>query len=439
MLRNYDYDNMPIVDIVNDMIIDAATRKASDIHFDQTPTDLIVRIRVDGELLRYAQVPEAVKKNLITRIKIIAGMNITESRLPQDGAIRSTINRLNLDLRVSSLPTVYGEKIVIRILDYSMSLGGLETLGFSQGNFVKINKFVNKPNGIILVTGATGTGKSTTVYTMLQKLNTISRNVITVEDPVEMKLSGVNQVQTMSEIGLTFANALRSILRQDPDVIMIGEIRDNETARIAVRASITGHLVLSTIHTNNSLNTIERLVDMDVERYLLGSALEGIVSQRLCKQLCPKCRSSRKVTPYEQAVFKSALHMDVTDIYTPVGCSECYNGYHGRVALHEVLEINQSIRDAIVNNMKKEDLRHLIYDDKNMISLLQDGLLKVMQGLTSFEEVLRVIDIDDDLGESDSDIKDAIIGKVSTEKIEETPQIEEIDVLEHEEIENLDI
>jgi type IV pilus assembly protein PilB len=442
MLRSYDYDKMPIVDIVNDMIIDAAKRKASDIHFDQTPTDLIVRIRVDGELIRYAQVPEAVKKNLITRIKIIAGMNITESRLPQDGAIRSTINRLNLDLRVSSLPTVYGEKIVIRILDYSMSLGGLETLGFSQGNYVKINKFVNKPNGIILVTGATGTGKSTTVYTMLQKLNTISRNVITVEDPVEMKLSGVNQVQTMSEIGLTFANALRSILRQDPDVIMIGEIRDNETARIAVRASITGHLVLSTIHTNNSLNTIERLVDMDVERYLLGSALEGIVSQRLCKQLCPRCRSSRKATPYEQAVFKSALHMDVTDIYTPVGCNECFHGYHGRIALHEVLEINQNIRDAIVNNMKKEDLRHLIYDDPNMISLLQDGLLKVMQGLTSFEEVLRVIDIDDDLGESDSDIKDAIIGKIKPEQLETLPnqEVEEkIDVLENQEMENLEI
>lgn len=422
MLREYDYDNMPIVDIVNDMIVDAARRKASDIHFDQTATDLIVRIRVDGELIRYAQVPEAVKKNLITRIKIISGMNITESRLPQDGAIRSTIDRSNLDLRVSSLPTVYGEKVVIRILDYSMSLGGLETLGFSKGNYDKILKFVTKPNGIILVTGATGTGKSTTVYTMLQKLNTISRNVITVEDPVEMKLNGVNQVQTMSEIGLTFANALRSILRQDPDVIMIGEIRDNETARIAVRASITGHLVLSTIHTNNSLNTIERLVDMDVERYLLGSALEGIVSQRLCKKLCPKCRSSRKATPYEQAVFKSALHMDITDIYTPVGCNECYGGYHGRVALHEVLAINQNLRDAIVNNMKKEDLRHLIYDDSSMISLLQDGLLKVMEGLTSFEEVLRVIDIDDDLGESDSDIKDAIIGK--QKKAEQAKEVE---------------
>lgn len=443
MLKEYDYDNMPIVDIVNDMILDAAKRKASDIHFDQTPADLIVRIRVDGELIRYAQVPEAVKKNLVTRIKIISGMNITESRLPQDGAIRSTIDRSSLDLRVSTLPTVYGEKVVIRILDYSMSLGGLETLGFSKGNYDKIQKFVNKPNGIILVTGATGTGKSTTVYTMLQKLNTISRNVITVEDPVEMKLSGVNQVQTMSEIGLTFANALRSILRQDPDVIMIGEIRDNETARIAVRASITGHLVLSTIHTNNSLNTIERLVDMDVERYLLGSALEGVVSQRLCKKLCPKCRSSRKASAYEQAVFKSALHMDITDIYIPVGCNECYGGYRGRVALHEVLSINQNIRDAIVNNMKKEDLRHLIYDNPDMISILQDGLLKVMEGLTSFEEVLRVIDVDDDLGESDSDVKNAIIGKLpqSDEKLTEKddanltasttePEILEMDTLE---------
>lgn len=434
MLKQYDYDNMPIVEIVNDMILDAARRKASDIHFDQTPTNLIVRIRVDGELICYANVPEAVKKNLITRIKIIAGMNITESRLPQDGAIRSTIDRLNLDLRVSTLPTVYGEKVVIRILDYSMSLGGLETLGFSQGNYVKIQKFVTKPNGIILVTGATGTGKSTTVYTMLQKLNTTSRNVITVEDPVEMKLSGVNQVQTMSEIGLTFANALRSILRQDPDVIMIGEIRDNETARIAVRASITGHLVLSTIHTNNSLNTIERLVDMDVERYLLGSALEGIVSQRLCKKLCPKCRSSRKATLYEQAVFKSALHMDITDIYTPVGCNECYGGYKGRVALHEVLSINQNLRDAIVNNMKKEDLRHLIYDDPEMISILQDGLLKVMEGLTSFEEVLRVIDVDDDLGESDSEIKDAIIGKQKPSVDETIESINETEVLVEPEI-----
>jgi len=429
MLMEYDYDNLPVVDIVNAMIMDAARRKASDIHFDQYPEDLIVRIRVDGELYNYAKVPASVKKNLITRIKIISGMNITESRLPQDGAIKSVMDGSNLDLRVSSLPTVFGEKVVIRILDYSMSLGGLETLGFSQLNYDKIQKLTAKPNGIILVTGATGTGKSTTVYTILQKLNTISRNIITVEDPVEMKLQGVNQVQTMSEIGLTFASALRSILRQDPDVIMIGEIRDNETARIAVRASITGHLVLSTIHTNNSLNTIERLVDMDVERYLLGSALEGVVSQRLCKKLCPKCRSSRKATPYEMAVFRSALHMEVTDLYTPVGCNECFNGYKGRVALHEVLIINQDIRDGIVNNKTKEELRHLIYDREDMNSILQDGLLKVMEGLTSFEEVLRVIDVDDDLGEDDSDVKDAIIGRTKKEVLDEATEEENTEVI----------
>ncbi len=229
-----------------------------------------------------------LKKNLLTRIKIISGMNITESRLPQDGAIKSIGDIQDLDLRVSSLPIVDGEKIVIRILNYTMSSGGLENLGLSQKNLDKINKLIKMPNGIIMVAGATGSGKSTTVYSMLQILNTVSRNIITVEDPVEMKIAGINQVQVMSDIGLTFGNTLRSILRQDPDVIMIGEIRDDETARIAVRASITGHLVLSTIHTNNSLNTIEGLLDMEVERYLLGSALTGIISQRLVKKIMSK-------------------------------------------------------------------------------------------------------------------------------------------------------
>ena len=259
MYTEYDYANEPIVDIVNEMIMDAARKRASDIHFDPTPTNLTVRIRVDGELILYANVPESVKRNLTTRIKILAGMNITESRVPQDGAIKMQVDGRDLDLRVSTLPIVYGEKIVIRLLDYSESLSRLDALGFSDTNLEKVMKAINKPNGIILVTGATGTGKSTTVYAILQYLNTVSRNIITVEDPVEMKISGVNQVQVMSEIGLTFASALRSILRQDPNVIMIGEIRDNETARIAVRASITGHLVLSTVHTNNSLTTIERL------------------------------------------------------------------------------------------------------------------------------------------------------------------------------------
>ena len=418
MFTEYDYQNEPIVDIVNEMLVDAAKKRASDIHMDPTPDVLNVRIRVDGELILYAKVPAAVKKNLVTRVKIISGMNITESRVPQDGAIKMTVDGKDLDFRVSTLPIVYGEKVVIRLLDYSATQASLDSLGFSEENLSKLKEAMNKPNSIILVTGATGSGKSTTVYSMLQSLNRVERNIITVEDPVEMKIAGINQVQTMSEIGLTFASALRSILRQDPDIIMIGEIRDNETARIAVRASITGHLVLSTIHTNNSLTTIERLVDMDVERYLLGSALEAIVSQRLCKKLCPKCRRPRKTTDYEKRVMKEALKMDIDNIYEPVGCDECYKGYKGRIALQEVLVLNQEIRDAIVNNATKEELRVLIYNNGHTLKLLDDGLIKVINGLTSFEEVLRVIDIKDDLGEGESDLKDALIGKKSSKTIE---------------------
>lgn len=419
MLREFDYENEPVVDIVNEIIVDAVKRGASDIHFDPTPDALNVRIRIDGDLVDYAKVPDSVKKNMITRIKIISSMNITESRLPQDGAIKKTINNITMDLRVSSLPIVDGEKIVIRILDYSMSLEGLDSLGFSSHNLPLVKRMVEIPNGIILVTGATGTGKSTTVYAILQKLNTVNRNIITVEDPVEMKLAGINQVQVMPEIGLTFTNTLRSILRQDPDIVMIGEIRDDETARIAVRASITGHLVLSTLHTNNSLNTIERLLDMDVERYLLGSALTGIISQRLAKRLCPKCRGSRKATDYEKNVYKKVLHMDITDVYTPVGCDECINGYKGRIALQEVLLMNQDIRDAIVNNIRKDELRKLVYSSDNIVSILKDGLTKALEGLTSFEEILRIIDIEEDLGDDDTDIRDALIGKTKVETLED--------------------
>ena len=413
MFRDFDYENKPVVDIVNEMIIDAINKKASDIHFDPTEDYLNVRIRVDGELLEYAKVPAFVKKNLLTRIKIISGMNITESRLPQDGAIKNLSDQIDLDLRVSSLPIVDGEKIVIRILNYTMSSSGLENLGLSEKNLEKINKLIKMPNGIILVAGATGSGKSTTVYSILQILNTVSKNIITVEDPVEMKIEGINQVQVMSDIGLTFRATLRSILRQDPDIIMIGEIRDDETARIAVRASITGHLVLSTIHTNNSLNTIERLLDMEVERYLLGSALTGIISQRLVKRLCPKCRTSRPTTNYEKTLFEKVLHKEVNNVYTPHGCSECINGYTGRIALHEVLEINQNVRDAITNNIRKNELRHLVYKESDVTSLLEDGLEKVVAGLTSVEEILRVIDVDDDIGEDEEDIKNAFIGKTT--------------------------
>ncbi len=401
MIKTFDFEKLPIVEVVNEILYDASKRGASDIHFDPEENDMHVRIRIDGELKDYTLIPNTLKKNLITRIKIISGMNITEVRLPQDGAIKTIIKDLPMDLRVSSLPTNEGEKIVIRILDYSMSLKGIEYLGFSERNFKKVTKLMAIPSGIILVTGATGTGKSTTVYSILQRLNRPETNLITVEDPIEMGIAGINQVQVNSEIGLTFANVLRSILRQDPDIIMIGEIRDNETARIAVRASITGHLVLSTIHTNNSLNTIERLLDMDVERYLLASALEGIISQKLARKLCDKCKKKRPTNDYEKEIFRKVFGMEVNEIYTVVGCPECGNGYKGRIAIHEVLLITQEIRDAISNNMAKDKLRTLVYNT-DVNTLLQDGLEKVINGLTTFEEVIKLIELDDDIDDKAS-------------------------------------
>lgn len=407
MLKIYDYAKMPVVEVVNDILVDASKRGASDIHFDPMDNHMKIRIRIDGQLIDYADVPNEIKKNLITRVKIIAGMNITESRLPQDGAIKATLQGVPLDLRVSCLPTNEGEKIVIRILDYSMSLSGIESLGFSEQNYRKVLEMVGTPNGIILVTGATGSGKSTTVYSMLQRLNKEDTNIITVEDPIEMNIEGINQVQTNSEIGLTFASALRSILRQDPNVIMIGEIRDTETAQIAIRASITGHIVLSTLHTNDALTTIERLLDMEVQRYLLASALVGIVSQKLARKLCPHCKKLRPTNEYEKDLFKKVLGKDVKEIYSNDGCDECSNGYQGRIAIHEVLLINQEIRDAISSNIRKDELRNLVYKS-GVTTLLQDGLEKVLEGQTTLEEILKIVELEDDEKEEAFDIIDEV-------------------------------
>lgn len=393
-LKELDFVNTPVVDVVNDIINEAVSMGASDIHFDPTEDALRVRIRIDGILDDYAMIPSSVRQNVVTRVKILSGMNITETRLPQDGAIKMVLNNRDLDMRVSSLPTKRGEKIVVRILDYSRSMRGIEYLYFSEDNYKKIMQMISAPNGIILVTGATGSGKSTTVYSFLQKLNIKGANLITVEDPVEMEIKGINQVQVNSEIGLDFAAVLRSILRQDPNIIMIGEIRDSETAKIAVRASITGHLVLSTLHTNNALTTIERLIDMGVERYLLSSALTGIVSQKLARKLCDHCKQPRQTTDYEKKVFKDALGIEVNQVYQAVGCSRCRQGYKGRIALQEVLLIDQAIRDAINDDAKKEKIREMVYRS-DVITLLQDGLYKVIAGFTTFDEVLKLIELED--------------------------------------------
>ncbi len=413
----FNYEDTPITEIVNAIILDSIRMKASDIHFDPMETGLKIRVRIDGSLSDYSIVPLYVQKNMVTRIKIISGMNITESRIPQDGAIKTTLGNVDVDLRVSCLPTNLGEKVVIRILDYKMSAAGLEELDFSDENLKKVMQMINIPNGIILVTGATGTGKSTTVYSILQRLNTEDSNIITVEDPIEMNIEGINQVQVNSDVGLSFASALRSILRQDPDIIMIGEIRDDETAKIAVRASITGHLVLSTIHTNNSLNTIERLTDMNVERYLLGAALAGVISQRLARRLCKKCKTLRKTNEYEKDLFRRNLGIEVDELYEAHGCDECHQGYKGRIAIHEVLLTNQDIKDAIVLNSDKKYLRKLVYGNGGTTTLFQDGLYKVVSGETSLEEILKLVEADD---EADTEIE---------EKYEKTKQKETIETL----------
>ncbi len=394
MEKKFNFESMPVVEVVNEILIDATRRGASDIHFDPRPGNMIVRIRIDSVLINYCEVPLTIQKNLITRVKIISSMNITETRLPQDGAVKSKIDGVALDLRVSSIPTSNGEKVVIRILDYSLSDSGIESLGFSDKNYRKVVKMIGVPNGIILVTGATGTGKSTTVYAVLQRLNKENTNIITVEDPIEMDIEGINQIQTNSEIGLDFATALRSMLRQDPNIIMVGEIRDTETARIAVRASITGHLVLSTLHTNDSLNTIERLLDMDVERYLLASSLTGIVSQKLARKLCNSCKIEKPANDYEKRLFKKVLKIDVDKTFINEGCEECDNGFRGRLAIQEVLLINQDIRDAISSDVSKEKLRELVFK-ADVTTLLQDGLEKVHQGLTTLEELLKLIEFSD--------------------------------------------
>ena len=394
-MKEYDVKNIPIVDLVNKIILVAVKNRASDIHMDPLNDGLKIRIRIDGVLKDHTIIPKEFERNLITRVKLISGMNITENRLPQDGAIKGKIDDTDLDMRVSCLPTNQGEKIVIRILDYSKSLEGLNSLGFQPENLKKVEDMIKIPNGIILVTGATGTGKSTTTYSILQELNVEGTNIITVEDPIEMDIEGVNQVQVNSDIGLDFATVLRSILRQDPNIILIGEIRDSETAKIAVRASITGHLVLSTLHTNNSLTTIERLIDMDVEKYLLSSSLEGIISQRLARKVCKHCRTLRPTTAYEKELFKKNLGLNITETYVANGCDKCINGYHDRIAIQEVLRINDDIRELINSEEnKKEELNKLVYEDSDVITLIQDGLQKVVNGETTFDEIFRLIEIE---------------------------------------------
>lgn len=379
----------PIVRLVNQILSNAVSQKASDVHFDPQENRVLVRYRIDGTLRTERVLPRSMQQMITARIKILANLDITENRIPQDGRIKTTVDFRAIDLRVSSLPTVYGEKIVMRILDLSQNLTDISKLGFNDLNMERFLSEIDKPNGIILISGPTGSGKSSTLYAALNKLNSEEVNIITVEDPVEYQLEGINQIQVNANVGLTFAAGLRSILRQDPDIVMVGEIRDKETADISIRASLTGHLVLSTIHTNDSIASITRLMDMGIEPFLVTASLNAVVAQRLIRRVCRDCKEQQPGTVREKAIFaKRGLSVDT--ISRGRGCPQCnMSGYKGRMAIHEVLVVDDAIKEIINRGGTSAEIREIAVKNKT-IFLIDDGLLKVKEGMTTTEEVLRV-------------------------------------------------
>ena len=387
--EDVDVTNAPMVRLVNTIIAQAVKSKASDIHIEPYERNVRIRYRIDGELREMMTPAKSTHSAIVTRIKIMGKMNISEKRLPQDGRVETTIEGLPIDMRISILPTVYGEKIVIRLLDRSSLVVNKEELGFTPFNLEQLNRIMKVPEGIILVTGPTGSGKTTTLYSILKELNRENKNIITVEDPVEYRLEGINQVQVNNKAGLTFANGLRAILRQDPDIVMVGEIRDAETAEIAVRAAITGHIVLSTIHTNDSVSTISRLVDMGIEHYLVSSATVGIIAQRLVKKVCVKCKTHHQATPEELRMLNLPEN-EIIEIAKGTGCNTCGNtGYLGRTAIHEVLVIDGEIRNMIAQKMDIDAIKQRAIQ-KGLTTLNETCRILVKQGITTVDEMLRM-------------------------------------------------
>ena len=389
-------EDAPIVRLVNLLVTQAIADRASDIHIEPGEYDLRIRYRIDGVLHEVMRPPRSIQGGVISRFKVMADMNIAERRIPQDGRITTTIDGRHVDLRVATLPTVFGEKVVLRILDTSNALLRLQDLGFLPDSMRLYEESYRKPYGTILVTGPTGSGKSTTLYATLNILNDESKNVITVEDPVEYQLPGINQVQVNVKAGLTFAAALRSILRSDPDIVLVGEIRDTETAVIAIEAALTGHLVLSTLHTNDAASTPSRLIEMGVEPFLVGSALDCVVAQRLARKLCPKCKQEYKPEMSELVALgwdfeRLGGYDEPITVFRPVGCGACGGtGYHGRFAIHEVMQISEDVERLIVERGHAEDMRKAAVAG-GMVTLRTAGLIEVQTGATSIEEILRVV------------------------------------------------
>lgn len=382
-------EEAPAIRLTNQLFMQGLALGASDIHIDPVEDKILVRYRVDGLLKTDRVLQLSQFSSLIARLKIMANLNITESRLPQDGRIRLTQSEKVIDLRVSILPTVNGEKVVIRILDKSKAIKPMNQLDLNKRYLTAFIKMIEQPSGLVLLTGPTGSGKTTTLYSALQHINRDTTNIITIEDPVEYQIEGINQVQVNPQINLSFASGLRAILRQDPNIIMVGEIRDEETAEIAIRAALTGHFVLSTLHSNDAISSVPRLLDMDIEPYLVISALNGVLSQRLVRRICEHCKVEHIPNSVEKAVFDKR-YISIEKIYKGTGCSRCLDtGYKGRIALHELFVLDDEIRSLLFNEasifeIQKEAMK------QGMIPLIDDGLLKVKAGITSLEEVLKV-------------------------------------------------
>jgi type IV pilus assembly protein PilB len=388
-LRNIA-EEAPIIKLVNLLILQAIRDKASDIHVEPAEDSLKIRFRVDGILHEQATFPKQMQPAVLSRIKIMSDMNIATKRIPQDGRFRLKVEGGQIDLRVSSMPTLFGENIVLRLLDNTSILIGLERLGFDEHNLEQFKALIAKPHGIILVTGPTGSGKTTTLYSALNSINTPDKNIITIEDPIEYQLKMVRQSQINPKAGLIFATGLRSILRQDPDIIMVGEIRDLETAEISVQAALTGHLVFSTLHTNDAPSSLTRLIDMGVEPFLISSSVIGIVAQRLVRTICPACK--QPYVPSQKVIDEIGVQLPKTSLkfYKGAGCSACKNtGYKGRIGIFEMLLINDKIRDLIIAKTPSSHIKH-VAQESGMKALREDGIAKVLAGVTTIDEVFRV-------------------------------------------------
>lgn len=384
-----EVQNAPAVRFVNSIIEQAIKNRASDIHIEPTEKDLRIRFRIDGQLTEAMRTIKSTHAPVVTRVKIMANMNIAERRLPQDGRFDFTTGGKNIDIRVSSLPTVFGEKLVLRLLDKENFIMTKEQLGFEEEDLVLFDKLIKRPNGIVLLTGPTGSGKTTTLYAMLRELNKPNVNIITVEDPVEYSLEGINQVQVNEKAGLTFATALRSILRQDPDIIMIGEIRDTETAEIAIRSAITGHLVLSTLHTNDAAGAVTRLIDMGIEPYLVSSSVVGVIAQRLARKICDNCRISYKASKGEKELLGISENEDIT-LYKGRGCPVCNKtGYRGRIPIYEIMTVTSDIRE-LINAKVSSDVIGAQAVKNGMKTLRETAKRLVLQGKTTIDEMIRL-------------------------------------------------